>query len=167
MTETNLIRGRSGGSHLPPDGPNLAIDPETAAIAQQPAAGAVDPLLAQADAAIAPLDEASDAPLGDVRPFSLRDFADPTPPAARAARSLSPGQEVDTIFELGRTQVYAADIRKLRKGSIVALDNLVGEPVEIRVAGELVARGELLVLEGNFCVRVTQLVARRVLSNCA
>ena len=61
-------------------------------------------------------------------------------------------------IELGRTQMYLEDVLKLRKGSVVPLDKLAGDPVDIYVNQRLVARGEVLVLNDNFCVRVAELI---------
>ncbi len=47
----------------------------------------------------------------------------------------------------------------LRDGSVVTLDKLAGDPVDILVNGRLVARGEVLVLNDNFCVRVAEILA--------
>ena len=47
----------------------------------------------------------------------------------------------------------------LRKGSVVPLDKLAGDPVDVYVNGRLIARGEVLVLNDNFCVRVNEIVA--------
>ena len=53
------------------------------------------------------------------------------------------------------------DVLKLKRGSVVTLDKLAGDPVDVFVNGRLVARGEVLVLNDNFCVRVTELLDRR------
>jgi flagellar motor switch protein FliN len=66
--------------------------------------------------------------------------------------------ELDVKIELGRTHMYLDDVLKLRKGSVVSLDCLVGDPVDICADGRLVARGEVLVLNDDFCVRVTELL---------
>jgi flagellar motor switch protein FliN/FliY len=50
------------------------------------------------------------------------------------------------------------DVLSLRRGSVVTLDKLAGDPVDLIVNGRLVARGEILVLNDNFCVRVAELV---------
>ena len=52
---------------------------------------------------------------------------------------------------------------KLRKGSVVTLDKLAGDPVDLYVNGRLVARGEILVLNDNFCVRVAELLGSDLL----
>lgn len=67
--------------------------------------------------------------------------------------------ELDLKIELGRTVLTLEDILKLRKGSVVCLDKLAGDPVDILANGRLIARGEVLVLNDNFCVRVAHLVS--------
>ncbi len=62
-------------------------------------------------------------------------------------------------IELGRRQMYVEDILKLNEGSVVELDKLAGDPVEIVVNDVLVARGEVLVLNDYFCVRVTEVLS--------
>lgn len=47
---------------------------------------------------------------------------------------------------------------KLREGSVVPLDKLAGDPVDIFVNGRMVARGKVLVLNDNFCVRVAEIL---------
>jgi len=50
------------------------------------------------------------------------------------------------------------DVLKLSGGSVVELDKLAGDPVDVLVNGRLVARGEVLVLNDNFCIRVSEIV---------
>ncbi len=66
--------------------------------------------------------------------------------------------ELDVCIELGRTELLIEEVLKLREGSIVPLDKLAGDPVDIVVNGRLVARGEVLVLNDNFCVRVAEIL---------
>lgn len=66
--------------------------------------------------------------------------------------------ELDLRVELGRAQMRLEEVLQLRQGSVVALDKLAGDPVDIFVNGRLIARGEVLVMNDNFCVRVTELV---------
>ncbi|MGI6587748.1 MAG: flagellar motor switch phosphatase FliY [Peptococcia bacterium] len=61
--------------------------------------------------------------------------------------------------ELGRTKKRIKEILKLTKGSIVELDKLAGEPVDILVNGSLLAKGEVVVIDENFGVRVTEIVS--------
>lgn len=67
--------------------------------------------------------------------------------------------ELDLRIELGRTQLLIDEVLKLREGSVVPLDKLAGDPVDILVNGRLIARGEVLVLNDNFCVRVAEILA--------
>ncbi len=66
--------------------------------------------------------------------------------------------ELNVKIELGRAKMYVEDVLKLTEGSVVELDKLAGDPVDIYVNERLVARGEVLVLNENFCVRVNQIV---------
>jgi flagellar motor switch protein FliN/FliY len=60
--------------------------------------------------------------------------------------------------ELGRTQKVIKDILELSQGSIIELDKLAGEPVDILVNNKLIAKGEVVVIDENFGVRVTDIV---------
>lgn len=60
--------------------------------------------------------------------------------------------------ELGRTQKMIKDILELSQGSIIELDKLAGEPVDILVNNKLVAKGEVVVIDENFGVRVTDII---------
>lgn len=62
--------------------------------------------------------------------------------------------------ELGRTQRTIQDILKLSSGSIIELDKLAGEPVDIHVNDKLIAKGEVVVIDENFGVRVTDIVSQ-------
>ena len=62
--------------------------------------------------------------------------------------------------ELGRTQKVIKDILELSQGSIVELDKLAGEPVDILVNNKLIAKGEVVVIDENFGVRVTDIVSQ-------
>lgn len=61
--------------------------------------------------------------------------------------------------ELGRTRKSIKDVLELTNGSIVELDKLAGEPVDILVNGKLLAKGEVVVIDENFGVRITDIVS--------
>jgi flagellar motor switch protein FliN len=63
---------------------------------------------------------------------------------------------VEARVELGRCFLDLADLESLGKGSVIALDRLAGEPVDFIVAGELVARGEVVVIDESFGLRLTE-----------
>ena len=97
----------------------------------------------------------------------------PKPEAAKAfvmpsVSTPAPGSEgniemlmdvpMNVRVELGRTRMYVEDILRLGDGAVVELDKLAGDPVDVLVNEKLVARGEILVLNENFCVRITEIV---------
>ena len=61
--------------------------------------------------------------------------------------------------ELGRTQKSIKEVLELTNGSIVELDKLAGEPVDIKVNGQFLAKGEVVVIDENFGVRITEIVS--------
>ena len=67
--------------------------------------------------------------------------------------------ELNVKIELGRTRMLVEEVLKLGEGSVVELDKLAGDPVDVFVNDRLVARGEVLVLNDSFCVRVNEIVA--------
>jgi flagellar motor switch protein FliN/FliY len=67
--------------------------------------------------------------------------------------------QLQVRIELGRTRMLVQDVLRLDQGSVVELDKLAGDPVDIYVNERLVARGEVLVLNDNFCVRVNEIVS--------
>jgi flagellar motor switch protein FliN len=66
--------------------------------------------------------------------------------------------ELDVTIELGRTRMYVEDVLRLNTDSVVELDKAAGDPVDIFVNDRHVARGEVLVLNENFCVRISEIV---------
>lgn len=68
--------------------------------------------------------------------------------------------DLDLSVELGRTSIPVRDILQLGPGSIVELDKLAGEPVDIMVNGKLIARGEVVVVDENFGIRVTEIASK-------
>lgn len=66
--------------------------------------------------------------------------------------------DLHVVIELGRTEMLVEDVLKLNTGSVVELDKLAGDPVDVYVNNRLIARGEVLVLNDNFCIRVSEIV---------
>ena len=60
--------------------------------------------------------------------------------------------------ELGKAKCYVKDLLNLTIGSIVELDKLAGDPVDILVNGKLFAKGEVVVIDENFGVRIQEIV---------
>jgi len=65
---------------------------------------------------------------------------------------------LEVTVELGRVRMLIKDVLELTSGSIVELDRLAGEPIDLLVNGRLVAKGEVVVVDDNFGVRVTDIV---------
>ncbi len=67
--------------------------------------------------------------------------------------------ELNVKIELGRAEMSIEEVLRLGEGSVVELDRLAGDPVDVLVNDRLVARGEVIVLNDNFCVRVSQVLS--------
>lgn len=99
------------------------------------------------------------APMNSV-PLDLPDFA-PRAPSARNDQSIDllNDVELNVKIELGRANMLIEDVLRLGEGAVVELDKLAGDPVDVLVNDRLVARGEVLVLNDNFCVRISEIIA--------
>lgn len=91
--------------------------------------------------------------------FDLPNFQQAIADAQHSSIDLLRDVDLNVKIELGRSQMLVEDVLKLAEGSVVELDKLAGDPVDVFVNDRLVARGEVLVLNDNFCVRVNEIVA--------
>jgi flagellar motor switch protein FliN len=66
---------------------------------------------------------------------------------------------LEVTVELGRTERQIRDILALAPGTVIELDRLAGEPVDVLVNGRPIARGEVVVIDENFGIRITDIVA--------
>jgi len=66
---------------------------------------------------------------------------------------------VDLSVEIGRARMSVGDTLELREGSVVTLDRMAGEPVDLLVNGKPIARGEVVVIDEQFGLRLTQVLA--------
>lgn len=69
--------------------------------------------------------------------------------------------ELEVTVELGRRRLPLADVLRLTTGSVIELDKLVGEPLEVYANGRLIAEGEAVVIDEQFGIRITNLVSSR------
>jgi flagellar motor switch protein FliN/FliY len=69
--------------------------------------------------------------------------------------------KIDISVELGRKELPLGDILHMVRGSVIELEKLAGEPVDVFANGRLIATGEVVVIDEHFGVRVTQLVSAR------
>ncbi|HBE70574.1 MAG TPA: flagellar motor switch protein FliN [Planctomycetaceae bacterium] len=113
----------------------------------------VSDALDAAESALGSIEKA--APAGS---FQLEDLVGAEQPPEKCSIDLLRDVDLDLKIELGRTYMVLEDVLQLRQGSVVTLDKLAGDPVDLFVNGRLVAKGEILVLNDNFCVRVAELI---------
>ena len=66
---------------------------------------------------------------------------------------------LDVSVELGRTTMLVNDLLQLGQGSVIELTKLAGEPMEVLVNGKLIARGEVVVVNEKFGIRLTDIVS--------
>lgn len=145
-----------------PDG-NAAEDAEGARDAEGSAVEPSDDEAGEADEAKeedAPADASTEGePTDDgAKPMEFEDFSVADGNGDSNDIEMLMDVDLDVKIELGRAEMAIEDILKLHKGSVVELDKLAGDPVDILVNERLVARGEILVVNDNFCVRVTEII---------
>ena len=99
----------------------------------------------------------------DYVPFEATVSADPVagqPVSGDLARLH--GVPVELAVEIGRTRMTIGETLALGPGSIITLDRLAGEPVDLLVNGTPIARGEVVVIDEEFGLRVTEVVSGRM-----
>jgi flagellar motor switch protein FliN len=143
-----------GRAESPSAGPATDHDPEPE--------GPATPLPDAAPNA-APEDVGSPLDLPEVRSSAPTADAHPGAPAvAGGGRSLSllRNVEMSVTAELGRTRMTVAELLSLTPGSVVELDKAAGTPIDLLVNGTLIARGEVVVIDEEFGVRISEIVDR-------
>jgi flagellar motor switch protein FliN/FliY len=83
----------------------------------------------------------------------------PIPGAVGDLRRLSQ-VPVDLSVEMGRTRMTVGETLELRQGSIITLNRMAGEPVDLLVNGTAIARGEVVVIDEQFGLRVTEVLGQ-------
>jgi flagellar motor switch protein FliN len=144
----------------------MSVDDDFAAAA---AGEDQDAMAAEWAAALDEQTSSSDSPVGGMSGELLA--ADSVAPAAFANFNASPalngtGNDINMILdipvqltvELGRTRIPIKHILQLAQGSVVELDALAGEPMDVLVNGYLIAQGEVVVVNDKFGIRLTDIV---------
>lgn len=121
--------------------------------------GDIDYILKRAEDAVQSIAAAPSELPSEVIEFQFPEFGGTIPSSDHATLDQISEVELDVKIELGRANMYLEDVLKLRKGSVVPLDKMAGDAVDIYVNGRLLARGEVLVMNENFCVRIAELLA--------
>ena len=99
-------------------------------------------------------------PLETVAPAQFTNFAN------NVQMGAGPGQDINMILdipvqltvELGRTRIPIKHILQLAQGSVVELETMAGEPMDVLVNGYLIAQGEVVVVNDKFGIRLTDIV---------
>lgn len=121
---------------------------------------AVNRALQHPDAALVPLTGPDGAARAGVA-IGLDPAPAATVPAATPAverLDLLRGVEMDATAELGRARMTVNDLLSLRNGAVIELDRVAGAPADLFVNGRLIARGEVVVVDENYGLRITQVV---------
>lgn len=135
-----------------------AAAPKPAKSPASAAARSAEGMLDKAQQALASVDAPpAELPPG-MRPFEFRSLTGRPPSTDAATLDLLRDVQLDLKIELGRTHMQLEEVLQLKTGAVVTLDKLAGDPVDIYVNGRIIARGEVLVMNDNFCVRVAELV---------
>lgn len=155
---------------------NLKMETGSGAPVSEPVEAASNDALAAAQAAIAAAKLITDhsppaaggpsrpaatthatTPMG--QPMQMPEFPAPTAQKAPEGIDLLSDVNLNVKIELGRTKMLVEDVLRLGSGSVVELDKLAGDPVDVYVNDRHVAKGEVLVLNDNFCVRINEIVS--------
>ena len=106
--------------------------------------------------------DADDA--NSVRPVELDDFNDGNnqPLSGNERRKLDAILDIPVTIsmEVGRTQISIRNLLQLNQGSVVELDRLAGEPLDVMVNGTLIAHGEVVVVNDKFGIRLTDVISQ-------
>jgi flagellar motor switch protein FliN len=121
---------------------------------------AVHRVLAHADAALVPLHGASEVRAAVALGLDAAAMPAATGTAPSADRlDLLRGVEMAATAELGRARMTVNDLLSLHTGAVIELDRAAGAPADLLVNGRLIARGEVVVVDENYGLRITQVVA--------
>jgi flagellar motor switch protein FliN len=120
-----------------------------------------DAMAAEWAAALAeakPAETASEVQSEQVAPASFTNFSPTTATSAGNDINMILDIPVQLTVELGRTRIPIKHILQLAQGSVVELDAMAGEPMDVLVNGYLIAQGEVVVVNDKFGIRLTDIV---------
>ena len=138
----------SGGEHVATLA--LIVDP---AVVEAPVAGDLQP---------GAVPDQREAPEARTHEFQALDgAAGPGAPGAARPMTLLHDVEMGVTAELGRTRMTVRDLLSLTPGAVVELDRAAGSPVDVLVNGTLIARGEVVVIDEEYGIRISEIVGTR------
>lgn len=130
------------------------LEDESAAKAAESPTSALDPVPVPGSPVVPA------APPPETSPYSLPELSIPAGLGIDPKRvTMLNDVKLRVKIELGRTRMLVEDVLGLGEGSVVELDKLAGDPVDVYVNERLVARGEVLILNDNFCVRINEVLS--------
>lgn len=94
----------------------------------------------------------------DASPLELSDFGEAELQFDTKRVTMLNDVNLRVKLQLGKTKMLVEDILNLDEGSVVELDKLAGDPIDVLVNDRLIARGEVLILNDNFCVRISEVL---------
>lgn len=148
-------------SNQPSGDPAAALSAAQEALAKAKAANAPageDAATVAAQAAASAAQASRTAGQPTAQPFEMQSFAPATTGPGGGGIDLLGDVALNVKIELGRTKMLVEDVLSLAEGSVVELDKLAGDPVDVYVNDRHVARGEVLVLNDSFCVRINEIL---------
>ena len=142
--------------------PLEGLDPILEGAFSAPGAPVADPTPPPVEAT-PPVPAAPEAP----EPVAVSDVAFP-PITQEPSKPVSVNSDVfgtipvDVTVELGRAQISLKDVYELAEGSIIELNRFLGEPLDVVVNGQVIARGEVVAIDDHYAIRVTKVVAKSI-----
>jgi flagellar motor switch protein FliN/FliY len=140
---------------MPKEEPAPAPAPQSAAASPRP-----QPQSAPAPQAPASPPPRPQGPPVDVKPVEFAQLDGPDFAGSTGNLELIVDIPVRITVELGRTRKTIGEVLALGPGSVVELNKMAGEPVDVLVNGKLIARGEVVVIDESFGIRVTEVVSK-------
>jgi flagellar motor switch protein FliN/FliY len=168
------VLAAAAGVELPESEVLDVVDAVEAETSDSPEAVATTTATSEAPAAAGPVADLGDAALYDTADHEAYDEPTALPPG-RPALALPPtarlrpiaggrgiemlhGVEMEVTVELGRTRMPVRELLALAPGAVLELDRAAGSPADLLVNGRLIARGEVVVVDEDFGLRVTEII---------
>ncbi|KTA93791.1 flagellar motor switch protein FliN [Aeromonas salmonicida subsp. smithia] len=100
--------------------------------------------------------------IAEAKPAPLEEFTDDAPISAEERRKLDTILDIPVTIamEVGRSQISIRNLLQLNQGSVVELDRVAGEPLDVLVNGTLIAHGEVVVVNDKFGIRLTDVISQ-------
>lgn len=154
-----LTSGTADPAEIQPSEPTDSLDELDAILAGEMAASAPAPTAEYSPSVPPPQNAKPAQPAYTVQPVQFSSLQES--PAAAMPQNIELIMDVplDVSVELGKTTKTIKDVLELQQGSIIQLDKMAGEPVDLIVNGKLIARGEVVVIDENYGIRITAIIS--------